>query len=313
MSTGLAVLLRRSELPRLAWLAKLVLLIVLAELIRSTLLTGLSELIGATWLTGLSWLSPCAELVLSIVLSGAAWLSRMHRGTWLTLRTDRTVGLAAIGLATVGRTEPTRAVVGTWHIRYWGWVRHAFGHRACLRMRGNVLANHELLVEEGEHCEYARKEGNQSCEEREVRSDVPELNRGQQVNECEGERSTGENRDRLIKTEGTDLETAVAEFADKDSSHDQPDSEHIESQGAHSVDGPLPHRPRDESSGLERHEENNQRKKSREEQEQIAQGQRTEKTRSGARTLLNARPRRAELTRRRTIGSRSSRTIWPRR
>lgn len=252
LSIRLTVLLRRSELARLAellWLA------VLTELIRSTLLAWLTELIGAPWLT---WLARSAELVLSTELSGPAWLSRMYGGSRLTLRTDRTVGLATVGLATIGRAESTRAVVGAWHVRHWGRVWCTLGHRACLRMRGNVIANREFLVEEGKHREYARKEGNQSCEERKVRSDVPELDRGQQVDEREGERSTGQDRDRLIKAERTNFEPAVAEFADEDSRHDQPDSEYIECQGAHRVDGPLPQRPRDKRSGLERYEENNQ-------------------------------------------------------
>lgn len=202
LSIRLAVLLRRSELPRLAVLFRLAVL---------------SELLGATWLAVLSlmpWLARYAELILSAVRSGAArlsWLSRMSWGTRLTLRSNRTVGLTTIGLTTIGlttvrlaaigRTESNRAIVGTRHVRHWSWVLCAFGNRACLRMRGNVIANCEFFAEEGKHREYTGEEGNQGGEEREVRSDVPELDRGQQVDEREGERSTGENRDRLIKAE----------------------------------------------------------------------------------------------------------------
>ncbi len=80
-------------------------------------------------------------------------------------------------------------------------MRCALTHGACLRMCGNIIANREFLAEEGKHGEYAREEGNQSCEEGKIRTDVPVLDRRQQVNEGEGERSAGQNRDRLIKAE----------------------------------------------------------------------------------------------------------------
>lgn len=110
---------------------------------------------------------------------------------------------------------------------------YVLGHRARLRVRGNLITNREFLVEEGKHREYACEEGDQGCKEGEVCPDVPELDRGQQVDESEGECGARQDRDRLIKTQRTHFESAIAEFADEYRRHDQPDTEHVECQSAH--------------------------------------------------------------------------------
>ena len=143
---------------------------------------------------------------------------------------------------------------------------------------------------------------------------MPVDRRGEQVDEGVGEGHRREHRDELVEAERADPQSPTAELVDEHGRRQQQNRQNVEDECAHVRDVPVPQGHSVEPVIAVRHEQCDEGEQTREEKEQITQSQRTDE--SGARRLLRRRCR-AELARRRSVGSGGgpvgtrSRTIGP--